>query len=685
MQTTGAHSWVQRVARMSLQEIIARATEMAWWGMELVFPWFHASAAERAARRAVQNDPRAGGSGAGEGHAGPPHATFFCFHSADRAPNLPKAFQALFSGHDQQLARSAESIGSGALRLFGESVVLPSERPQWHQDWHTGRAFPTAFWGRVPVGQTSLDPKRIWELNRQQFLVTLGQSHFHTRRESDAQLAVRSIESWIAANPPFRGVNWKEALEPALRLLSWLWVLRLLEGSSALNPETERRIVSSIAVQRDFIRRHLSVYSSPNTHLLGEALALFVTGLALPDLRDAHACALTGQQILEKELRVQVATDGSHREKSAYYHCYALEMYLLATILGRQHGIAFSPDWNPRIERMAEFLKHILRPDGSLARFGDDDGGKTLRLAHEDYYHPRSLLAVAAVLFARGDFKVAAGQVPEEVFWLLGAEGVRQFDELQATPPGRQQEARWFPDASLGVVRTGWSAADAWLPLQGNPMGMLTAGHSHAAPLHVELFLGGQLVLVDPGTYSYAEPLWRDHFRSAEAHNVVSVDELAWAQPVGPFRWQDAKAIPPPDCEESPRGLRLSLAHPSGVYRHTREVELLSANDAEIRDHLTGSGTHELAFWLHFSPRSTVLALGNHEFEIRSGGALYRLSLHGFASPVASIQEGQTDPPVGWFSPGYNRKLPAPVLCIREHAELPAQRILRISCVSSAT
>jgi hypothetical protein len=42
------------------------------------------------------------------------------------------------------------------------------------------------------------------------------------------------------------------------------------------------------------------------------------------------------------------------------------------------------------------------------------------------------------------------------------------------------------------------------------------------------------------------------------------------------------------------------------------------------------------------------------------------------------------DPPRGWFSPGYNRKLPAPVLCIRERAELPAQRILRISCVSPA-
>jgi hypothetical protein len=288
-------------------------------------------------------------------------------------------------------------------------------------------------------------------------------------------------------------------------------------------------------------------------------------------------------------------------------------------------------------------------------------------------------------LFARGDFKAAAGRAPEELFWLLGADGVRHYDDLPTTPPSPEKSARWFPDASLGVLRTGWSAADAWLLLQGNPMGMLTAGHSHAAPLHIELFLGGQPLLVDPGTYSYAEARWRDHFRSAEAHNTVTVDGLPWAHPAGPFRWQDAKAIPPPDCEASPQALRLSLAHPSGVFRHTREVELLSANQAEIRDHLIGSGAHELAFWLHFSPGSAVQVLSHSEIEIRLNNAVYRMTLLGFASPGVSVVEGQTDPPAGCFSPGYNRKLPAPVLCIRERAELPAQRILRISCVSPAT
>ncbi|MGH7462558.1 MAG: heparinase II/III family protein, partial [Longimicrobiales bacterium] len=365
----------------------------------------------------------------------------------------------------------------------------------WHSDWKSPEPF-------VDAGRTALPPagrpdaKRVWEINRHQFLVTLGQAYLLTGRDVYAEHAVQLIESWISRNPPFRGANWTESLEPAMRLLAWLWTLRLIENSAALDTETARRIVTCIVLQRDYIRRHLSIHSSPNTHLLAESLALFVVGLALPSLRGARSCVRLGQRLLEKELMHQVSDDGSHGEKSAYYHCYALEMYLLATILGQQHGMAFSSLWLRRAERMAEFLMHIMRPDGSLARFGDDDGGKTLRLCDEDYHHPRSLLAVAALVFARGDFKFVAGKLPEEIFWLFGAEGSTRYESLPPTQP-LTKAVRWFPHAQIAVTRTGWHESDSWLLGQGQPMGMLTAGHSHASPLSFELFVKGQPIVVD--------------------------------------------------------------------------------------------------------------------------------------------------------------------------------------------
>ncbi|MGH9794542.1 MAG: heparinase II/III family protein, partial [Candidatus Acidiferrales bacterium] len=503
------------------------------------------------------------------------------------------------------------------------------------------------------------DAKRVWEINRHQFLVTLGQAYLLTRGEKYAERAVQLMQSWISSNRPFRGVNWGDALEVGIRLLSWLWTLRLIEESKALDAESARHILTSAVLQRDYVRRHLSTYSSPNTHLLGEALALFAAGLALPDLPGSRSCVRLGQRILEQELTQQVGDDGSHSEKSAYYHCYALEMYLLATILGQEHGIALSPLWMRRVERMAEFLMHILRPDGSLARFGDDDGGKTLRLCDEDYYHARSLLAVAALVFSRGDFKFVAGTLPQEIFWLFGAEGVSKYEGLHATEP-HTKGARWFPDAQIAVARTGWHENDSWLLAHGQPMGMLTAGHSHASPLSFELFMKGQPIVVDPGTFSYADESWRNYFRSEQAHNTVIVDGAPWLSPAGPFRWHDPQSLSPARMQETSPAFTLTLVHPNGSYQHQRRFEWSGPCDALIEYEIIGTGRRRFSFWLHFPPNTQVRILASDQLEVVSGPATVRLNLQGFAKPVCTIYEGETNPMHGWFSPGFDRKAPAP-------------------------
>jgi hypothetical protein len=131
--------------------------------------------------------------------------------------------------------------------------------------------------------------------------------------------------------------------------------------------------------------------------------------------------------------------------------------------------------------------------------------------------------------------------------------------------------------------------------------------------------------------------------------------------------------------------LHLTMAHPRGSYTQHRILELASRTEAVIRDEFHGSGAHELAFWLHFAPGCTVRAIDAARFEIVSSNATFRLALEGFLSPACTVHEGQSEPPAGWFSPGYNRKVPAPALCIRERAEFPARRTLRFTCVSPST
>jgi len=608
---------------------------------------------------------------------------YFCKEGSDSS-GLAQRFRELFPERQDAILQEAESICAGSLRLFQQSVDFADDRIDWHRDWKTGKCLPVVFYRKI----FALDPawgadfKRVWETNRQQFLVKLGQAYLLTQRQRYVECAVALINSWIESNPPYLGVNWKEGLEEGLRLLSWLWTLRMIADAPVLTTENERRILASLKLQRDHIERHLSLYSSPNTHLLGEALALFTVGLMFPELGRGKQVGARALWILEEQLDRQVAEDGSHREKAAYYHCYALDMYLLATVLGTQHGLAFSSLWMSRVERMAEFLLSIVRPDGSLARFGDDDGGRTIRLAAEDYYHPAALLAVAAVLFERGDFKRVVGKPPEEVFWILGPEGVLRYEQLVEREPTKQK--MWFGDAQLAVLRTGCEPKELWLAFQQQPMGMLTAGHSHAGLLSFELFMDGKPVIVDPGTCTYGiEGPWRDHFRRIEAHNGVQIDREQSYLPAGPFRWERRNSIELLSPRSWPDGgVRLGYRTKRArrkPLQHLRTIVVDSPRTLFIHDRFEGTGKHWLTFWLHFGLGSRLRRTAKDVFEVLLGTMVMQLALEGFGSFQCRIWEGSEDPIAGWVSPSFDYRVPAPTLCIEEEADLPAERTIRLS------
>ncbi len=610
---------------------------------------------------------------------------FYFAQPGDNRSTSVQSFQELFVARIETIVEEADQIRQGSIRLFGKRVTFPSGKIDWHLDWETDSRFPLQFYRSVtaPPGSNPMDPKRVWETNRQQYLLTLGKAYWLTREPRYAEEIVRIMKDWIASNPPYRGINWKESLELAMRLLSWVWALRMIANSEALTDAALHHILTSIAVQRDYIARHLSFYYSPNTHLLGEALALFVVNVAFPGIGSGGITAGEVLRILETELSKQVADDGSHREHSAYYHCYALDIYLLATILGQQYGIKFSEYWMRRLELMTTYLIALLRPDGSLARFGDDDGGRTLRLQDEDYYHPRSLVGVAAVLFGRGDFKHAAGELPEDVFWLCGENAAKGFLRLPQIKDSRKQIL--FPDAKIIVLRSGCGRDDAWLMCQGQPMGFLSAGHSHAALLSFELVLAGETIIVDPGTYSYeASSPWRDRFRSAEMHNVVEIDEKHFFVPRGPFGWEKIEAL-----EGLEEGSQVSGSYGIGYktgdvgrrsIQHVRTLSLESSRSASICDAFEGSGKHRLRFWLHFAPGISLQRRTRHEFEIELGDTKGEMTLKGFENFQFRSSAGTEAYLAGWYSPRYGVKVRSTTICIEEEVELPAERSFHFMC-----
>src|SRR6266478_4259044 len=152
-------------------------------------------------------------------------------------------------------------------------------------------------------------------------------------------------------------------------------------------------------LQIDHVYRYPSTYSSPNTHLIGEATALFIAGLVFQELPRAAAWREKGRAILLESMQQQVLNDGVYFELSSCYHCYATDFFLQALVLARALRVQL-PDWMwTRLEQMIEFAAHLTRPDGTLPLIGDDDGGRALALASEHYGSYLDGICTGAVLF----------------------------------------------------------------------------------------------------------------------------------------------------------------------------------------------------------------------------------------------------------------------------------------------
>ena len=292
----------------------------------------------------------------------------------------------------------------------------------WHLDPVSGRRARAAFWADVPYLDPACgDHKVIWELNRHQHWLTLGRASWLTGDHRYRTRFIAEAASWMAANPPRVGANWASALELGLRAISWMWAIELFAaGDVPGEPPWLVDLLLGLDVQLRQVERNLSWYFSPNTHLLGEALALYVAGRTWPEFTRAAEWARIGGDILVGEIDRQVLGDGFHVERSTHYHRYALDFYLLALATarltvdtGREEALAGVA------HRMASALRCVTDAAGRVPLIGDDDGGELFPIAGHAPDDVRPTLAWAASLLRRPE--IAMGPAPEAALWLTAA------------------------------------------------------------------------------------------------------------------------------------------------------------------------------------------------------------------------------------------------------------------------
>jgi hypothetical protein len=580
---------------------------------------------------------------------------------------------------DDVVAAATDTVAGRRFDLLGYRMLSFGDPIDWHLDPVWTRRSPLVHWSQInPLDPAVVgDSKIVWELNRHQWIVRLAQAWTLTGDERYAEACTGSIDAWLDANPPAAGINWASSLEVSYRLISWCWTLLLLRDVPTLSGEWVMKVLAAIEVHAAHVKRYLSYYFSPNTHLTGEALGLFYAGVLLREFHDAPRWREVGSRILLTESRRQITADGVHFEQSTCYHRYTLEIYLHFLVLAEQNAVPVPPAIVDCVRQMVDFLLAVRQPDGSIPVIGDADGGALLPLSRRSLSNCGGVFATAAAMFDRPDFAWAAKGLAPEVLWLLGTEGLQRFDALRpAAPVG--PASRVFPAGGYAVLRDTWGGDGHQMIVDIGPLGCpVSSGHGHADLLSVQCAAFGEPFLVDPGNYCYTtESEWRDYFRSSAAHNTVVVDGQSQSEPAGPFGWLRRPRVRLREWHSTPELDFVDAEHDAfragtDAIVHRRRVLFVKPRYWIVVDDLIGTSQHQINLTFQFAPMQVTLGPNRWARAQSPSGRVLWVGPFTSAALRTTLKSGEVHPIRGWISQDYGERQPAPTLTYSATAALP--------------
>ena len=145
----------------------------------------------------------------------------------------------------------------------------------------------------------------------------------------------------------------------------------------SIPPTLRDRLVIELYRHGLYLEHNLSIYFSPNTYLLGEAVVLHLLGRMFPDWPRSSIWEQVGARVTEQQMDFQMQADGVHFEQSTYYHVYAIDFFLLHRIFARR----VPRSYDDKLKAGIEYLQAILGPSGQIPFIGDDDGGRLFHLS----------------------------------------------------------------------------------------------------------------------------------------------------------------------------------------------------------------------------------------------------------------------------------------------------------------
>lgn len=517
----------------------------------------------------------------------------------------PIDFDRMCPGDAQRIFARAEDAVNHRVQFLGTPLHELGDDIDWHTDFKVGKTWPPRFFRDIEYANLDQpsDVKIAWELSRMQWLVPLGQAYTLGADERYALAARRIIESWMRANPYARSVNWTCTMEAAMRVMVLTWLFGVLGHTSSWQDDGFREnFLTALWLHVDFTCRFIERADVNGNHFLADAAALVIGGSLFGECAQGRRWLNLGLTELEREIQLQVFSDGVDYEASVPYHRLVLELFFAAAYSLRRDGV--SDAYRRRLSAMARFVAAYSRANGSTPLWGDADDARVLPFGGQALGDHRYLIGLVGLLLEDADLVGLHTGPLCEAFWWFGAVAAQRLAGSAQRLPSSQA----FTDAGVYIMRN----QDDHVFIDCGPVGLAgRGGHGHNDALSFEAMLKGILLVSDSGSFVYtANPAARNRFRGTSMHNTPVIDGVEINSFIAPDNlWQLADEIRPYTLEWSPGGIRdvwsgghcgyRKLGEPVDVRRkivleHSRHI-------LSITDTFTGRGCHDIVIPLQLA------------------------------------------------------------------------------------
>lgn len=386
--------------------------------------------------------------------------------------------------------------------------------PDWHANPFTKKAVSSNDlpWWKIPDFDLNVgDVKQIWELSRFDWALAFAQKAANGDHESLIKLN-QWLNDWCDNNPPYLGINWKCGQEASIRIIHLAVCALILKQTRNSSPT----LLEFISVHLERISPTIQyAIAQNNNHGTSEAAALFIGGSWLEKNNVAKGAywKKKGRKWLENRVKNLILDDGSFSQYSLTYHRLMLDTITMAEIWRAQSDEPkFKPIFYQRARAACNWLYTVIDlSNGDGPNLGANDGARLLPLTDTNYRDFRPSLQLAMAIFNNQRALTKSGPWDLSLDWL----GI----SLPQTP-AQPQKSQLFDDGGYAVLH------------KQNALVLFRYPHfkfrpSHADALHVDLWLQGENLLRDSGSYSYnTEKKWLDYFPCSVSHNTIQYNTI---------------------------------------------------------------------------------------------------------------------------------------------------------------